>query len=306
MAQLIKLGDYISRYEVDIFRYASQFNRLKRKRWEELNHLQEPVQNKQDQLEKEAWFDQSTVAHKLKKFFFKIKSQQEIIHEDLATHEPTPEEIKQSFLQELYHFQLKWASTTLTERSFIDTNYKRESSLRYLLTQFPDNYLVMYKPIFILNKAPVEADVIIIGPNETWSISILEHQHGSYFRTDKGHFWYEYQGESERKVINPLLSINRTAKIIGSIYHKYEHDLPVQKLVLCQNGYVGDTYVPQDTQYIDSKVYNNWYDQMVKRSTPLKFKQLQAAQSLLRHCQSTFVHRPEWIEEQEDEDDESL
>src|SRR5699024_11549297 len=36
VAQLIKLRDYISRYELDIYRYPSQYIRLKRDRWEKL------------------------------------------------------------------------------------------------------------------------------------------------------------------------------------------------------------------------------------------------------------------------------
>lgn len=33
MAQLVKLSDYISRYETDIYRYPSRFVRLKKERW---------------------------------------------------------------------------------------------------------------------------------------------------------------------------------------------------------------------------------------------------------------------------------
>ena len=34
MGQLIKLQDYISRYELDIYKYPARFIRLKRKQWE--------------------------------------------------------------------------------------------------------------------------------------------------------------------------------------------------------------------------------------------------------------------------------
>ena len=36
MAQLIKLQDYVSRYEQDIYRYPSQFIKLKKQQWEKL------------------------------------------------------------------------------------------------------------------------------------------------------------------------------------------------------------------------------------------------------------------------------
>ena len=36
MAQLIKLQDYVSRYEQDIYRYPSQFMRLKKQQWDKI------------------------------------------------------------------------------------------------------------------------------------------------------------------------------------------------------------------------------------------------------------------------------
>ena len=36
MAQLIKLQDYVSRYEQDIYRYPSQFIKLKNQQWDKL------------------------------------------------------------------------------------------------------------------------------------------------------------------------------------------------------------------------------------------------------------------------------
>ena len=36
MAQLIKLQDYVSRYESDLSRYPSQFVRIKKQQWEKL------------------------------------------------------------------------------------------------------------------------------------------------------------------------------------------------------------------------------------------------------------------------------
>lgn len=36
MAQLIKMQDYISRYEQDIYRYPTQFARLKKQQWDKL------------------------------------------------------------------------------------------------------------------------------------------------------------------------------------------------------------------------------------------------------------------------------
>lgn len=37
MAQLVKLQDYISRYQIDLKRYPTQFVRLKKQQWERVN-----------------------------------------------------------------------------------------------------------------------------------------------------------------------------------------------------------------------------------------------------------------------------
>lgn len=44
MGQLIKLQDYISRYELDMYHYPSEFIRLKRKQWERMKHVWETGQ----------------------------------------------------------------------------------------------------------------------------------------------------------------------------------------------------------------------------------------------------------------------
>ncbi|NLY79377.1 MAG: NERD domain-containing protein, partial [Lysinibacillus sp.] len=38
MAQLVKLQDYISRYEIDLTRYPTQYVRLKRTQWDKVKH----------------------------------------------------------------------------------------------------------------------------------------------------------------------------------------------------------------------------------------------------------------------------
>ena len=38
MAQLVKIQDYISRYQIDLARYPTQFIRLKQNQWERVKH----------------------------------------------------------------------------------------------------------------------------------------------------------------------------------------------------------------------------------------------------------------------------
>ena len=78
----------------------------------------------------------------------------------------TLEELKRMFIDQFFHFQMKWASSTLREKSYVDPKYLRDTLLRSIFQTLPDNYLVFYYPILRLKKAPIEFDIIIITPTE--------------------------------------------------------------------------------------------------------------------------------------------
>ena len=48
---------------------------------------------------------------------------------------------------------MKWASSTLREKSYVDPRFMRDSLLRMLLQTLPDNYLLFYYPILQIRKA---------------------------------------------------------------------------------------------------------------------------------------------------------
>ena len=69
---------------------------------------------------------------------------------------------------------MKWATSTLMEKSFIDKKYYYDERLKYFLQRFPDTYLVLYQPFFKLKKATIEVETILISPTEVWCISFVE------------------------------------------------------------------------------------------------------------------------------------
>ena len=56
----------------------------------------------------------------------------------------TLEELKKMFIDQFFHFQLKWASSTLREKSYVDPKFLRDTLLRSILQTLPDNYLILY------------------------------------------------------------------------------------------------------------------------------------------------------------------
>lgn len=311
MGQLIKLQDYVSRYEQDIFVYPSRYVRLKKQQWEKLRHLWEsgyfdrPVEeaNPIDFYEEE----KDSFLQKLKSLFKKGEEEEkgleiEQVDEDALSFSylhgkkiHTIDELKREFLEQIFSFQMKWASTTLTEQSTVDFKYYYDEHLKYFLQRFPDTYLFMYKPVFLIKKAPVEVETILITPTEICCITFLEQGEGDVFVGSKEHFWVvKSVNEEEKKILNPLLSLNRTEKIAQKILEIDGIDLEIHKVVLCRNGYIDFPYAPYDTTFISKRNYDDWFQKMRRNRSPLKHVQLKAAQGLLQFSQTTSRKRYEW------------
>lgn len=331
MAQLIKLQDFISRYETDIFRYPSQYIRLKKERWEKVNdnwyksgELNNPILQKSQSLYEpfegfdEAWFEseKKSIIGTIKDWF---KKKKKIGVDDFdfetALNEqtkwgsdqiPTIEELKLQFLDELFHLQIKWASSTLRDRSFVDERLYADKILKYFLQSYPDNFLLLYRPTLIVKKAPIDLEIILLSPVTTYCISLIESDEMSVYTTDRGHYWFEEARGHIIKRINPIIALKRTESVIQSFYSYYNIDLPVKKVVLSRTGYIEGHYQPANTIFIDKRNYQDWYAKLRNLSSPIKFVQLKAAEALLKHCQSTYVRRYEWEQSEDELDHKSL
>lgn len=319
MGQLIKLQDYVSRYEQDIFVYPSRFVRLKKQQWEKWHKAWESNElyrfDPEPQLSNisSGWPDEEKEPFmgKLKSLLKRGKkeeedysaeeySKEEKIEDEFAfeasftAHPDTLENLKHHFLDQLYRFQMKWATSTLTEKSFPDKRYYYDEKLKYFLQRFPDTYLTMYNPVFLLKQAPVETESILISPTDAWCISFLEEEDLAVFAGSKDRFWTKKGSAGEKKFLNPLLALNRTEKIVGKIFELHDIDLPIHKAVLCRNGYIDYPTAPFDVQLIEKRGYEKWFQTMRNQRFPLKHVQLKGAQALLQYCQTTSIKRLEW------------
>lgn len=326
MGQLIKLQDYISRYEQDIFSYPSRFVRLKRQQWErtKINWENEGLDTSnlyfpQSVLNEEAEQDHDRT-HLLKKLTDLFKPHQKELFDDnsqenslLTKEDPmefaasftfkpdTIEDLKQQFLDQLYRFQLKWASSTILEKSDFHSKYYFEEKLKFFLQRFPDTFLVLYKPIFLLKKAPIEAEVILLTPTDVWCITFVEAEDSAVFVGSSERFWLKRTQKGDRKVLNPLLSLNRTQKIIRNIFKMHEIDLPIHKLIMSRNGYIDYPSPPFDVQFAETRNFEQWFQSIRALKAPLKHIQLKGAQVLLQYCQTVCIRRLEWEEPEEKE-----
>jgi hypothetical protein len=316
MGQLVKLQDYISRYEVNIFTYPSRFVRLKKQQWERTKTNWEndgldasnlsflsPVMDWEEEKEKPALIKKLTglFKHNHKHELGDEVGNQEVLEPDpmqftasFSFKPETVDELKRHFLDQLYRFQLKWASSTITENSPISSKYYFEENLKFFLQRFPDTFLVLYKPVFLLKKAPIEAEIILLTPTDTWCITFIEEENSAVFIGSNERFWVKRTDETEKKILNPMLTLNRTEKIVRNIFAMHEIEFPIHKLLISRNGYIDYPAVPFDVELAEARNYQQWFESMRSLKSPLKHIQLKAAKSLLQYCETNSRRRLEW------------
>ncbi|KGX89422.1 hypothetical protein N781_09225 [Pontibacillus halophilus JSM 076056 = DSM 19796] len=274
MAQLVKLFDYISRYETNPYNYPGQYIRLKQENYKTIK----------------ARWDARNIAYK-----YGYVSQEE---ESNPKEFPQTElELKQVFLNDLLPFQLKWASRTLTERSFMDKRYEKDPQLAYFLQRFPDTYLVLYEPIFKLKEAPMQGDHVIISPQGIQCISFLGDEEGVTFYPFDSRNWYKESGDVRTKILNPLLSLQRTYRVVKSILAAHNIEFPVEQVILSQDHIISFSTEPYNARYIGKAQYEAWFERMRALRSPLKHTQLKALEAILSHAQTTSFRRNEWDDE---------
>lgn len=301
MAQLIKLLDYVSRYESNPFHYPGQFIRLKQENWLRLNKEWEKEQMiLAEQAAEEAKKEQPRF--RWNPFAWKKNNERsETIRQGKSRTLPATEtQLVQYFLNELYPFQLKWATTTLTETSYTDPKFNHDHQLKYFLQRFPDIYLLMYYPIFNVKNAPIDGEIILISPIGIDVIVLMEEHPTTEIIVSDDRMWSLQMGESTKSIVSPTISLRRTEQIIKGILNRYEINFPISKTVLSKTNHITYTSEPYQTSIVGKREYEAWFEQKRSLSSSLKNIQLRVIEALLIHCQTTSVQRPEWRREEQD------
>lgn len=303
MAQLIKLNDYISRYEWNIYRYPTQYIRLKQDNWKKLHDMwSDQKENGVEELDADASNDEPL------SFFSKLKTrikrdiQAEKVEELKSDQEILPSTetgLKSYFLDKLYPFQLKWATSTVTDVSFVSPGYYDDPLLKFFLQRFQDIYLVMYNPVFQIKKAVIDGPIIVISPIGVEIIALLEMEPDQSIIADGERTWVIRGDSGDRTIINPLISLKRTEQIVKNILSVENIEFPIQKTVISRTNPIMFSVEPYSTNLIDTFSFEKWFQNKRKLLSPLKNQQLKVAEMLLKYCATTSVKRPEW----EDDDD---
>lgn len=296
MAQLLKIEDCVSRYEKDVYRYTGQYIRLKSDRWKRVKA------NWENEKLSEPGVLESSPEPEPKKWWQRKSETSETIAEEPYIPPRTPitlSALKKNFREELFDFQLKWASSTIRERSRIGREMLREDFLRMLLMDLPDNYLVLYRPIIRLKKAEAQMDVIMIGPDTIHAIVLMDTQKGDVIHPSQGRFWEVERRNEVLKTVSPIAAVQRMNYFIESVIDTNETETKISYTVLCKNGFINRSGIPPYIQVIDQANYGQWWEALKRQPSPIKAKQLKAAKGLMDRCVTTAYLRPEWETEQD-------
>ncbi|UOR11880.1 NERD domain-containing protein [Halobacillus amylolyticus] len=295
MAQLIKLQDYISRYETNMYQYPSKYIRLKQENWTKIKQLWEQGELQGREKKKEIPLEEDRKDKPWLRFLRKrqVEHHVEAIEEEAWT-PTTMLELKQYFLDGLLPFQIKWATTTLQKKSFVDGSIHEDENLKLFLQRLPDTFLVMYHPIVEIKTVPVEAEVILIGPHEIEIISVLDVPDVTTIYPSSESSWHVEKRGIRTKMFSPMHGLKRTETFVKSVLRSYDLDFPFRKVVLAPSHSFDGPKASYLTSYIDKASYTGWLEEKRKLSSPLKHNQLKVADLLIRHTKTLAVKRPEW------------
>src|SRR5690625_2478229 len=297
MAQLVKLYDYISRYESNPFHYPTQFIRLKQENWQQFHQSwldEKETVHQNDEVE-----NTNTNKRRFSDFaLFSKKTADDHVEREISKKDlpKTKEQLIQLFLNQLLPFQYKWATSTISHQSYTDQKHVNDDILTYFLQRFPDIYLLLYYPLFSVKKAPIDGEIILISPVGIEIIHVIKKITDATIIIHQGRSWeIESHGHS-RSIISPIFALKRTEQIVASILKTHQIDFPIQKTVLSETNEFLYHMEPYETNIDGRRNYEKWFTDKRSLQSPLKNIQLKSMEAILHHCHSTSVRRHEWEE----------
>lgn len=254
MAQLIKINQCVSRYQVDLRCYANRFTWLKKKRMEEW---------------KERWENRLDI---------KNRAQQD---------DKYSKPLKIEFGNWMFEKQLDWSTRTAFEWSIRPDKIHTEQWLRRILEGINDVSFFMYQPVLLTKSGPVQLDSVLITNDIICCVHPLKGEPGNVFRNVTQRKWCEMTNGVMRPLISPLISLRRTKAVVSAFLKS--HDLASMKIeaaVYAPECYIEQTMSNYEADFIDRRNERDWFIRLDQHSLLMKREQLEAAELLLKHSET--------------------
>ncbi|RYM02117.1 hypothetical protein EWH99_11625 [Sporolactobacillus sp. THM7-7] len=259
MAQLIKINQCVSRYQMDFLRYARRFVRVKKRRLAE-------------------WTADWTIHS------FGTRDRQ--------GNQSVPDKERDSrFFDWLFEEQLRWAANTPWETSALPEHVRSESWLKTILRTVADQAFIMYRPVLAARAATVELDSLLITGDTVWCIRPLIREEGSVFQEVSPRKWREIATGSARDMLNPRISMNRTRSLVSALLDSKGMRMKIASCAFAPDGYIEFAEPGPRTFFIDCRNKNEWYRNLSIHSLIMKKEQIAAVRALLKNCGTVSVPR---------------
>jgi hypothetical protein len=247
VAQLVKVQDYVSRYEKNLHHYQSLFMRLKENRWKNFSETNvNPFSNRSEQT----------------KYFRKS----------------------------LFNHQIKWATTTVKEVSNLDSKYINDRTLQFLTQEIPDNYFLFYEPVLKIKNAPIELDIILVGPAAIWLL-VWVNGEGIWQEAENKRFWKNADPEKKETRLNPNVRLERMHSIISKWAKPYEQQLAIKQSIIAPDAYIDLSNDWRKTVSIDKRNFKEWHLQIAGEPAPVKNQQLKFVSDVLNNSVTNSLFR---------------
>lgn len=262
MAQLIKIDQCVSRYQIDLRHYANRFLRLKRRRWAKW---------------KERW---ETIPENGRLNLSKKKRET-----------GTLAELKKDFNSWFFKEQILWATATSKEKSEIPDQLRQNAWLKTLLSTVNDVTFILYYPVLKVKSAVVQVDPILVTNDAVWCVKPLLGEEGSVFQESSQRKWKEIVTGGAHERMNPMISLNRTAAVAEELLSEQGIDIKVKSALVSPTSFIEFIHAPADVSIIDRRFTDEWLAGISDQSSTLKHSQLKAAEELLSRSETDAYAR---------------
>ncbi|CAM3258141.1 NERD domain-containing protein [Sporolactobacillus spathodeae] len=260
MAQLVKIEQCVSRYQIDFLRYANRYVWLKKRREEE-------------------WLLRA-------KRIEANRKGQTVFADPNVVEKPDP-----AFYNWLFNMQLEWASRTVDERSVLPKEVTERSWLRETLKEVNDLAFFFYRPIILARNAEIQLDSLILTNDTLWCVKVLNGEPGSVFQEQSPRKWREIVSGGARDQLNPLISLQRSRHVLTSFLSAQCLEMQVCMAVYAPESFI--EFVPEqfDLRLVDRRGRAYWYRELSQQSLLLKRQQVETAEALLQSFKTDAAER---------------
>ncbi|SFG42436.1 hypothetical protein [Sporolactobacillus nakayamae] len=251
MAQLIKVNQCVSRYQLNLRCYANRYNWLKKRRMEAW---------------REKWLDKHTIQNSVSGV------------DKYSNH------WKIGFDDWLFDKQVLWSTRTAFERSARPDDILTEQWLRRMLKGINDVSFFMYRPVLLTKSGPVQLDSLLITNDRICCVHPLLGETGDVFQPYSQRMWNQItNGAAVRPLVNPMISLRRTKAVVAAFLKgKGLTSMQVATVVYAPDCYIEDTVNDYETDFVDQRNESEWFQRMDQHSLLMKREQLEAAEALLK------------------------